>query len=69
MNDEKGVDYIADEYDLKWMELMNKDQHYNGNEMYSVAIFEHWMDRLEKMSIWKVKEKIGEKMMEINWKL
>ncbi|EFP10048.1 hypothetical protein CRE_14382 [Caenorhabditis remanei] len=56
MNDEKGVDYIADEYDLKWMELMNKDQHYNGNEMYSVAIFEHWMDRLEKMSIWKPKE-------------
>lgn len=55
-NDENWVDYIADEYDLKWMELMNRAQHHNGNEMYSVAIVEHWMDRLEKMSLWKPKE-------------
>lgn len=54
--DERPIDYSVDEYDMHWMSTMNAIQMKLGKEIFSVAIFEHWVDRLEKLCIWKPKE-------------
>uniref|UniRef100_A0A8R1DT47 Uncharacterized protein n=1 Tax=Caenorhabditis japonica TaxID=281687 RepID=A0A8R1DT47_CAEJA len=47
--DKDKVDYSVDECDIDWMEQMNAAQMKSGKEIFSIAIFEFWIDRLEKM--------------------
>ncbi|CAO4375286.1 unnamed protein product [Caenorhabditis nigoni] len=53
---ENPVDYSIDEHDITWLMRMNAHQASQGKTMLTVATFEHWVDRLEKNSVWKPKE-------------
>lgn len=48
------VDYSIDEHDIFWLTDLNSNR--NGKDFLSVSIFEHWIDRLEKWSVWKPRE-------------